>query len=238
MTTGRRGWCGVLLTMLLVTPLAAAQPAPPVELSGATFADLDEATGVWTLRGAPVTVRRGPVTIQAPLLTYDRRAQIVRAAGGVRYTDAALVIEAPQITAWLAEDRLVAEAGVTAEQRIEQLRLTAGRLEAFNRERRLLATGDPVLVAPEGRLAADRIEVFAARGDVVAEGNGRFAFEQIEGRAPHITVRQQPPTAVLSGGAVVRQGPNELQAATVTVDLQRRRMTAQGSAVVTVHPGR
>jgi len=240
-TTGTLIRCAVLVALAAyLTPAAGAgaPSAPAVEVSGATFADVDEASGLWTLRGAPVTVRRGAVAIQAPALTYDRTAQVVRAVDGARYADEVVSVEAPRITVWLREERLLAEGGVSAEQRGGQRRLTAGRLEAFGGERRLVATEDPVLVAPEGRLAAERIEVVLERGEAIAEGDGRFVYDQIEGRASRITVREHPPTAVLTGGAVVRQGPHEVRAATVTVELQRRRVSAQGSARITLYPGR
>ncbi|MDQ7842479.1 MAG: LptA/OstA family protein [Armatimonadota bacterium] len=227
-----------LAVLLILSAPTRAQAPPAVEVTGATFADLDEASGLWTLRGSPVTVRRGAVVIQAPALTYERAGQVVRATEGARYADDAFAVDAPRITVWLRDERLLADGGVVAQQRDAQRRLTAERVEAFGRERRLVATGDPVLTGPEGRLAAERIETFLARGEAVAEGNSRIAYDQMEGRAKRITVRQHPPTAVLTGAAVVRQGPHEVRATTVTVDLQRRRVTAQGSAQITAYPGR
>jgi hypothetical protein len=36
----------------------------------------------------------------------------------------------------------------------------------------------------------------------------------------------------------VRQGANEARAATITVDLRRRRFTAEGQAILVLHPTR
>ena len=233
-----RPWGVALLALVLLPGTAWAQPAPPVEVEGATYAELDDRSGVWTLRGSPVAVRRGVVTVQAPVLTYDRRAGVVRATGGARYTDEELSVDAPQIAVWLEDERMLADGGVAAEQRPERRRLVAARLEVFRRERRLVATGTPVVTGPEGRLAADRIEAFGEREEITAEGDGRFVYEEIDGRAPRITLRRRPATATLTGGAVVRQGPHEVRAQTITVELERRRIVASGQAMITVQPVR
>lgn len=212
---GCRSWSMILWSMTVTAAVALsvavgparAQPAPATDITGATYAELDDATGIWTLRGAPVSVRRGATTVQAGAITYDTRAQVLRATGGVRYDDGTMTVEAPQVTAWLAEERL-------------------------------LATGTPVVTMPQGTLTADRVEVLAGGEDVVAEGSARLVHEDVEGRAPRLVLQRRLALATFSGGAVVRQGPDEARAQTITVDLRRRRITARGAAVITVQTDR
>jgi lipopolysaccharide export system protein LptA len=87
-------------------------------------------------------------------------------------------------------------------------------------------------------VTAARVASSQARDELVAEGDARVVRADIDGRAPRILVRRGEGTAVLSGGAVVRQGVNEARAATITVDLRRRRFTAEGRAILVLHPTR
>lgn len=236
-----------LLTILLCAAGAPANAQPssppqglPIEVTGATYAELNDATGIWQLRGNPVLVRRGAMTLRAPAVTYDTRQQTVRAAGGVSYADETLTLEAPEVTMWIQDERLLAVGSVVAEQSAasDRIRLTAARLEAYGKERRLLATGAVEVSSADGTLAGERMEAFAEREELVAEGNARIAREDIEGRAPRIVLRRRDGIAVLTGGAMVRQRGSEVRAEIVTVDLRRRRITASGQATITVQTER
>ncbi|MGH2398515.1 MAG: LptA/OstA family protein [bacterium] len=225
-----------LICMTVVRGGLAA--APPIDVTGASYAELDEASGLWTLRGTPVTVRRGPITVRAPSIIYDTRSQVVRASGGVSYRDESLSLEAPQITAWILEERALAEDRVVALQPRQNLRITAGRLEVFGKEQRLLATGSAAVTSPEGSLAGDRIEASGQRDEVTAEGAARLRYEDIEGSAARIVLRRRDGLALFSGGALLRQGHNEVRAEMISADLRRRRVTASGGASITAHPER
>jgi lipopolysaccharide export system protein LptA len=226
-----------ILWLFCVT-LAAWAAAPPVDVTGASYAELDDRSGLWTLRGNPVTVRRGVITVRAPSITYDTRRLIVHATGGVSYSDESLSLEAPQITAWIMEERALAADRVVATQPRQNVRITAGRLEVFGKEQRLLATGSPAISSPDGSLSGDRIEAFGQRDEIVADGAARLTYEDIEGSAPRIVLRRRDGLAVFSGGAILRRGHNEVKAEVITADLRRRRVTANGQASITVHPER
>ncbi len=227
----------VLATVVPVDAQPSAPPSrPPVEVTGATYAELDDATGIWQLRGNPVLVRRGAVSLRAPAITYETRAQTVRATGGVSYADETLTVQAAELMMWMVEEKLLAAGSVVAEQSggSGRIRLTAARLEASRKEQRLLATGAVEVRSSDGTLAGDRVEAFGEREELVAEGNARIVHEDIEGQAPRIVLRRRDGVALLSGGAVVRQARNEVRAQTVSVDLRRRRITAAGRATITV----
>lgn len=234
----------VLAVLLLAAPGARAQPAADpseaIEIAGAAYAEFDERSGLLTLRGAPVVIRRGAMRLRAPMVVYDARGRIVRASGGVQYADARVSLEAPRVTAWLAEERLLASGGVRGAQEAEgePIRVQAARLEVFGRDGRLVAVGAVEIVAQEAAVTADRVEAVRGGAELLAEGNARVLRGDIEGRAPRVTVRRDEGTAVLSGGAVVRRGPSEARAETITVDLRAYRFTAAGGAVLLIHPSR
>lgn len=227
------------LIVLSAPPAILAQAPPPgVEVTGATFAELDEGTGLWTLRGAPVSVRRGAVVVRGPSIVYETKAQTVRATGHVEYEDAALTLTADEIVVFLQDERLVAAGRVVADQRADQLRLQASRLEVFGKERRMVATGGPVVTSREGTIEGERIDADGARDELTATGMARITYEDIDGRASRLLLRRREGLVILSGGAIVRQGRNEARGETVTVDLRRRRFTAEGGASLSVQTDR
>ena len=237
-----------LAALIVISALAAAgaqaqTPADPsgaLEIEGATYAEFDERTGVLTLRGLPVTIRRGVMQLRAPSIVYDAGRRLLQASGGVHYADARAVLDAPRVTVWIDEERVLAEDGVRGiqGQGPEAVTLRAARLEVFGRDGRAVATGGVEMSTQEMTLTAARVEATQAREEIVAEGDARVVRADIDGRAPRILVRRSEGTAVLSGGAVVRQGANEARAATITVDLRRRRFTAEGQAILVLHPTR
>jgi lipopolysaccharide transport protein LptA len=231
------------LVVALSTPAVSAQlPGVPgaLEVDGATYAELDEGTGLLTLRGQPVAVRRGERRMRAPSIIYDTKQHILRASGGVFFADQTIALEAVEVTVWIDEDRLIAAGGVAAvqSQGAGAVRVRAGRLEVFGRDRRAVATGSVEVTTEDTTLRGDRVDASLARDELTAEGNGRIVRADIEGRAPRVLLRRGEGIAVLSGGATVRQGSNEARAETITVDLRRRRVAASGQAMFVLHPSR
>jgi lipopolysaccharide export system protein LptA len=218
----------------------AANPASALEIEGATYAEFDERTGMLTLRGLPVTIRRGAIQLRAPSIIYDAGRRLVQASGGVTYADPRVTLEAPRAAVWMDEERVLAEDGVRGVQGQgpEAVTLRAARLEMFGRDGRAVGTGSVEVTTQELTVTAARVEATQARNEFVAEGDARVIRADIDGRAPRLLVRRSEGTAVLSGGAVVRQGANEARAATITVDLRRRRFTAEGQAILVLHPTR
>jgi lipopolysaccharide export system protein LptA len=234
----------VVITLALAVSAAQAQPtADPsgaLEIEGATYAEFDERTGVLTLRGAPVTIRRGAMQLRAPSVIYDARRRLIQSSGGIHYADPRLVLEAPRVTVWIDEERVLAEDGVRGRQGqgADAISLRAARLEVFGRDGRAVATGAVEVNAQDITVTAARVEAAQARDELVAEGDARVVRADIDGRAPRVLVRRSEGTAVLSGGAVVRQGANEARAATITVDLRGRRFALEGQAILILHPNR
>ncbi len=234
-------------------------PPPLIEVSGATRVEFDDATGVWELQGAPVIVARGPVTLRAPAVRYDTKAQLVMAWGGVSYDDELLAVSAASVTVWVLDERAVAEGDVSAVYRGGgQVQFSAARVEISGRPARVTASGGAVLVhqratvtadeiaydgaaeqavasgsavaeTADGTLRADQITAFLGREEILADGNVVITRGDVEGRAARALFRQQTGVAELSGGAVVRLGPHAISALAIAVDLRTRRVDASGN---------
>lgn len=269
MRSGLRLLVGVLSLLVGLhasTPVSAQRP--PIEISGATYSEFDESSGVWVMRGDPVVATRGAITVRAPLIRYDSRQQTVHATGGVTYIDGTLSANALAVTLWVQEERAVAEGDVSAVLRRDggqQLRcdrlevwsrdhrvvatgrvqmahrdgtLSGERLEYDDREQRAVLTGNPRAVTSDGSLTADRIEGRLSGQEMIAEGNVILTHDDTEGHAPKVVLRQQDGVAVLSGGATLRRGRNLTSAQTITVDLRQRRVVAAGQAHIVIFPTR
>lgn len=185
-----------LLTIILTIALlgqAQAQPvrtpSPPTDVTGATYVEFEESTGIWVLRGNPVVVTRGTASVRAASIVYDSRRQIVRATGGVAYADASAALDAARATVWLQEERVLAEGevrGVLRESGVET-RLASDTLEAWRKERRAVATGNVQIRRGAFALAGSAVEYLETHQKVTALGRstvtapeGRVTADRIE----------------------------------------------------------
>jgi lipopolysaccharide export system protein LptA len=199
--------------LLVAVATAAAAPAsappgsaPPIEVTGATFAELDERAGIWTLRGAPVVLRRGEARIEAQRVVYETGPRIVRASGAVTYRDATLEVTAARLTAWLEEERLLAEGGVTA--RAPEGRLSAGRVEALAAREELVAEEDARLVHEDLEGRAARIVLQRRLALATLSGGAVVRRGASESRAATIVVDLRRQRITARGGAVVTLVPD------------------------------
>lgn len=229
-----------ILAVLLIATAgpAAAQPAPPaLEVTGATYVEFDEASGLWQLRGSPVVVTRGPKTIRAPEMTYDGRGQVVRGTGGVTYTDGASSLTAAVVTVWLREERLLAEGQVAAVLREEQResRLQSERLEVWTKERRAVGTGGAVLRRGEMTATGDRIEYDERTQRAVATGKSTLATPEGTVTADRIDAQLDREEVTAEGH--VRLIQRDLDGAAPKAVLRRREGIAVLSGGATVRYG-
>lgn len=201
---GDRGVCLAIAATLLWAGTAWGQ-APPIDVTGASYAELDEAAGIWTLRGAPVTVRRGSAVIEAAALTYETRPQIVRASGGVSYRDGALSVTAPRLTAYLGEGRLLAEEGAVATS--PEGTLQAQRLEAFADREEIVADGGARLRREDLDGRARRLVLLRRDGTATLTGEAVVRRGGSEIRAPTITIDLRRRRITATGGAAITLRP-------------------------------
>ncbi|MGH2359697.1 MAG: LptA/OstA family protein [bacterium] len=181
----------LLIIVLMMTFLAPAHaaPAPPTNVTGATYVEFDDSTGIWVLRGNPVAVTRGTMTVRAISMTYDSRQQIVRASGAVNFSDPSATLSSAQATFWLQEERLLAEGGVSGTFREggQETHLRSQSLEAWRKDRRGIATGDVQIRRGEFTLASSRVEFLEMQHKATATGRstvttpeGQLSADRIE----------------------------------------------------------
>jgi lipopolysaccharide export system protein LptA len=151
---------------------AAPPPAPPpLEVTGATRIEYDDAAQRWSLRGPRVIVSRGTTRIEAPEVLYvERTREVTLPAGGVVATPT-LEVRADRIAANLSSRHLTAAGHVagrfTDEDESSAARDTprdwgtfsAERVELDDRAelRQIVAMGRVVVVRGDRRLSGDRI---------------------------------------------------------------------------------
>lgn len=262
---GRAAWAVLAAWLLAAAPVSAAPP-PPIEISGASRVEVDDAVGVWVLEGSPVVISRGSARLRAPSVRYDARSQVVVATGGVAYSDPSGEIQARTLTVWLAEERVLADGDVSvlaagppavemraarAEAdrargvvtasgdvtvRREDLILRARDVAYHQADRRVTAAGDAVVESPAGVLAADRMTALLEEDVLEADGRVRYRYRDISGTADRVRLDWRSRVAVLFGTATAQMGPHRLTAEVLTVDLAARRITAAGAARLTVVP--
>jgi len=256
-----------LLVLLRPAPTIAAQGAPTIVVTNATYLEVDDQTGLWQMRGDPVVVTRRAMTVRAPAMTFDSRRQVLTVTGPVSVEDEDRTLTAASVVVFLADERLLAEGEVIAvvERGAPTVRLQADRLEVWSQQQRALATGavslthGPVTLtateltydlqahhaiatgrpraeSPDATISGDRIGVQLDRDELTADGAVRITAETVEGTAPTLVWQAAQHLVTLSGGAIVRQGRNELRAEVIVVDLQRKQIIATGGAHVVVYP--
>ncbi|HYM90099.1 MAG TPA: hypothetical protein VEW91_00520, partial [bacterium] len=119
---------------------AAAQPAarPPLEVTGATRIEYDDAARRWTFTGPRVAIVRASVRVEAPEIVYSERArEVVLPQGGAVLTPT-LEVTADRIATLLDARHVTAEghvAGRFAEEAPEKRwgTFSADRVEADDR---------------------------------------------------------------------------------------------------------
>lgn len=235
----------VLTIMLLAAPTAAAQPSPPIDVTGATYAEFDESAGLWVLRGNPVVVTRGTTSVRAPSITYDARQQIVRGTGGVTFTDPSATIESAQATAWLQEERLLAEGQVQATFREggQETHLRGSIFEAWRKERRAIATGNVQIRRGEFTLSSNRVEYLETQQKALAMGRSTITAPEGHVTADRIEAFLDREEAEASGSVEISLRPRSdpsgtpIEGQAPKAVLQRRDRIAILSGGATVRQG-
>lgn len=226
----------VAALVLAGSPAVVAQTAP-IDVTGATRVEIDERTGIWHLTGAPVTVRRGAVSVRAPEITYDSKRQVVEATGGVAYSDPTAEFASAAATVWLAEERLVATGEVTGTLKGEQgeTALRADRVEASRVLRQVVATGAVTLRRSGVTLTGERVEYDDARQQ--ASSTGRPTVTASGGTLVADRVDAALATEVVTAVGNVRLTKGDIEAIAPRAVLQNREGLITLTGGVTVRQG-
>ena len=231
--------CAAVALWAFWTPVARAQ-APTsagtsvIELSGATYLEYDEGSGVWRAEGAPAVAARGTTVLRAPRIRYDQRTRVLTAEAGAEVADANLAVRADSIEFHLADDRIRAGGAVRVKSgRGDQTAtLTAPEVEGSLRTRRFVATGGVTLLRGEWRLSGRRLEYDDAARTAAATGEPEARFRDAQMTADLITLLMDEEIGRGIGSARLRRGELSGGARRVEIFLKEGRATLTGDARV------
>ncbi|MBI3998375.1 MAG: hypothetical protein HY355_05025 [Armatimonadetes bacterium] len=204
--------CVWLLLAIALSPPAAWAQVPTardgIEITGATYLELDDAAGVVRAEGAPVVVTRGETVVRAPRFRYDQRTRLVVAEGGVEVTDPGLELRAEVAEFRLADEWLRARGNV----RLQSLRddptttLQAPEAEGSLVTRRFAATGGVLLARGESQASGSRLDYDAAARVAVLTGTPQVRVKDAIMTADVVTMLLAQETVRGEGSARVRRG--------------------------------
>jgi lipopolysaccharide export system protein LptA len=225
---------GLILTLAVVWALArtlafpagAAVQAPSVvEITGASRAEFDEATGVWTVEGQPATVTRGRTVLRAPRIRYDQRSRIVTADGGAELTEPGIRLAAETAEYRLSDEQIRAagQVRIVSTREAPPVEVRALEVQGVLPARRFVAAGDVVLVRGDAQLSGRRLDYDDAARVAVATGAPAARVREAVLTAEVITVHLVPEVLQAEGAAVVRRG--ELTGSAQRVEIRAREDT-------------
>ncbi len=203
----------------LAAPAAGPRsPAPPpIDVSGASTIEYEDATQEWVFRGAQVVIVRGTVRIEAPEIRYHAGARHIEVLGGGTISTPTFEVGADRIVAMLPTRHVMALGSV----RGRFLSEAAAQGDAA-------AQGE---ASPGGDAAQDRWATFSAEtveaddrpdaGQIVATGQVAVLRGNQQLRADRIVYDRMTRQGTADGHAVLAQGADRLQADHLVADLDR-----------------
>jgi len=204
----------------------APQPSPnggkqgpiPVQISGASRIEYDDASQAWLFRGQRVIVTRDTMRLEAPEVRYNGQARRFEMPQRGTFSMPTLEVTADQISANLAERHATAVGQVT------------GRFRLFAPPAHAAEGADP----PWTTFQADQMEA-DDRSDlrqIVATGNVIVVRADQQVRGDHVVYNRGAQQATVDGHADVIFGADRLRADHVAADLPRREVEADGHVLL------
>lgn len=226
--------------MMMVAVLAAAPalaqraPAPPIEITGATYVEYDQGTGVWRMEGAPVIVTRGRTVLRAPRARFDERERVLTAEGSVDLAEPGTDLRADAVELRLADERIRARGDVrlvtTRDGQAATLR--APEAEGSFATRRFAATGGVSITRGEWTVVGRRVDYDDADQVAVVTGSPEVRFKDGAMTADTLTISLATEQARGEGSARLRRGDLTGSARRVDVRLREQVATLSGAARV------
>src|SRR5579864_860410 len=256
-----------ILTVLALGTLAgaprpvAAAPTPavsPIQVSGATRAEYDDAAQEWVFRGPQVVVVRGTLRIAAPLIRYNAAAHLLEVAARGTVTTPTLEVAADRMTASLATRHVTAVGSVAgrfedgsaaaAPGGADWTTFSADAVELDDRPeaRQFVATGHVVVVRRDQELRGDRVAYnrIAEQGAIdghaeVIRGTSRLLADHVrtdQGRGTaqaddHVVLEQEGMRGVADHATYARDTQTAVLLGHVTVTRGRDVLTADRATV-------
>lgn len=209
-----------------VRPVLAQAPAGsgrlPVEVTGATRVEYEDATGVLEAEGAPVVLARGQTVLRASRIRYDTRARVAAASGGVEVVEPGLMLRAQDAELRLTDDglRLSGEVQIRRIHDDGTVIVTAPLVEGSLATGRFVASGGVTVVREDWRISGRRLDYDDRARVVVVTGEPSARFGDATVTAQTMTIMLADERARGEGGVVLRRG--ELIGRAPRVDVSRR----------------
>ena len=165
-----------------------AQTSPPaqtlpIDVTGVTFAEIDDATGITRMEGSPLVVTRGRTVIKALRARYDRRTQVLTAEGAVEAVEPGVTIRADAAEYRLDDESVSARGNVRMTSvaqgaSAEQLPTTLLTPEVSGslRTRRFVASGGVTIVRGAWTVSGRRGEYDDGTKAAVVTGEPHVRF--------------------------------------------------------------
>jgi lipopolysaccharide assembly outer membrane protein LptD (OstA) len=198
--------------MVLTAPGRAQAPAPtpalPIEISGATYLEYNDQTGVLVAKGAPVVVTRGQTTARAPRFRYEQRDRRLVAEEGVELTDRGLVLQAQTAELRLTDDFVRARGDVRIHSTREgqTATLAAPQVEGSLRTRRFTAFEGVTVTRGEWTLTGQRVNYDDATRTAIVTGAPQVHYKNATMTADLITLLVADEVARAEGNVRLRRG--------------------------------
>ena len=216
----------LVLAWAMALPTGAGAQGPAVvEITGASRAEFEEATGIWIAEGRPVTVTRGQTVLRASRVRYDQRARVVTADGGVELAEPGIILSADAAELRFTDERVRATGRVkVVSTRVDPpVELRALQVDGVLQARTFTAAGDVSLVQGDATLSGRRLDYDDATRVAVATGEPTARFKDAVVAAEIITLLLEQETLSAEGAATVRRG--ELTGSARRVEVRAREGT-------------
>lgn len=221
---------------------ATAQTSPPVQtlpidVTGVTFAELDDATGITRMEGSPLVVTRGRTVIKALRARYDRRAQVLTAEGAVEAVEQGVTIRADAAEYRLDDESVSARGNVrmtSVAQGAEQLPTTLLTPEVSGslRTRRFVASGGVTIVRGAWTVSGRRGEYDDGTKAAVVTGEPQLRFGDGVMTADVLIMSLDTETVRAEGSVRLRRGDLTGRAQRADVSLKAQVAVLTGNARV------
>jgi len=228
-------WCAIPA----VAQIPAGAQTLPIDVTGATFAEFDDTTGVARMEGSPLVVTRGRTVIKAARARFDRRTQVLTADGAVEAAAEGVTIRADAIEYGLSDESIRANGSV----RITSVgqgtpgpqpptTLVAPEVSGSLRTRRFVATGGVTIVRGEWTVRGRRADYDEGTKAAVITGDPEVRFGDGVMTADTLTMFLDAETIRADGAVQMRRGEMTGRAKRADISLKSQIAVFSGDARV------
>ncbi len=226
-----------------VAPTTAQTSPPaqalPIDVTGVTFAEMDDATGITRMEGSPLVVTRGRTVIKALRARYDRRTRVLTAEGAVEAVEQGVTIRADAAEYRLDDESVSARGNVRMTSVAqgaspEQLPTTLLTPEVSGslRTRRFVASGGVTIVRGAWTVSGRRAEYDDGTKAAVVTGEPHVRFGDGVMTADVLIMFLDTETMRAEGSVQLRRGDLTGRAQRADVSLKAQVAVFTGNARV------